>query len=158
MKNDYASPEIELIIAKNPENKFCIDCGNETECEWVSLNNALFLCLECAGIHRSLGVKISTIRSLIIDDWDTNQLLLLKVGGNKRFLAFLDEFQSPKDSTFQNKYSINATEYYRQIVTLILNLVKVRSLWKWNKAPKTINSRRLSKHCIYDYFNCKYTK
>lgn len=36
---------------------------------WASINNGIFLCLNCAGEHRGLGVSISYMRSATIDTW-----------------------------------------------------------------------------------------
>ena len=35
---------------------------------WVSLNAATLVCIECSGVHRSLGSHISKVRSLLLDD------------------------------------------------------------------------------------------
>lgn len=48
-------------------NSWCADCGSGVKTEWVSINLAIILCIECSGIHRSLGTHISKIRSLTLD-------------------------------------------------------------------------------------------
>ncbi|EXJ78532.1 hypothetical protein A1O1_08933 [Capronia coronata CBS 617.96] len=48
-------------------NKYCADCGSTSKVEWVSLNLGIILCIECGGIHRSLGTHVSKIRSLTLD-------------------------------------------------------------------------------------------
>ncbi|XP_034459542.1 arf-GAP with coiled-coil, ANK repeat and PH domain-containing protein 2-like [Hippoglossus hippoglossus] len=40
------------------------------------------MCIECSGIHRSLGVHLSKVRSLTLDSWEAEQLKLLCVLGN----------------------------------------------------------------------------
>ncbi|KAK5002705.1 hypothetical protein LTR60_007025, partial [Cryomyces antarcticus] len=40
-------------------NKNCVDCGSDSKVEWVSINLGIILCIECSGIHRSLGTHIS---------------------------------------------------------------------------------------------------
>ena len=42
--------------------------------EWASCNLGAFLCQECASIHRSLGVDISRIKSVKLDNWEDNQV------------------------------------------------------------------------------------
>ncbi|KAF2280817.1 ArfGap-domain-containing protein [Westerdykella ornata] len=48
-------------------NKFCADCGSENKVDWVSINLGIIICIECSGIHRSLGTHISKVRSLTLD-------------------------------------------------------------------------------------------
>lgn len=48
-------------------NYWCADCGSGVKTEWVSINLAIILCIECSGIHRSLGTHISKVRSLTLD-------------------------------------------------------------------------------------------
>jgi hypothetical protein len=82
--------------------------------KWASLNNGAFLCLKCAGVHRSLGVDISTIRSLQIDSWTDKQILYLSHGGNFKLQKLWEEYSiNPKDSV-EKKYKSKAGEYYRK--------------------------------------------
>ena len=52
-----------------PGNDKCADCDGENP-NWASINLGIMLCIECSGIHRSLGVHISKVRSVTLDDWD----------------------------------------------------------------------------------------
>lgn len=52
-----------------PGNDKCADCGARKP-KWASINLGIMLCIECSGIHRSLGVHISKVRSVTLDDWD----------------------------------------------------------------------------------------
>jgi Arf-GAP/SH3 domain/ANK repeat/PH domain-containing protein len=48
-------------------NKMCADCGTEIKVDWVSINLGIMICIECSGIHRSLGTHITKVRSLTLD-------------------------------------------------------------------------------------------
>ncbi|XP_009290262.2 BAR_ACAPs and ArfGap_ACAP domain-containing protein isoform X1 [Danio rerio] len=63
-------------------NQHCCDCG-EAEPRWASVNLGITMCIECSGIHRSLGVHLSKVRSLTLDSWEPEQLKLLCVLGNE---------------------------------------------------------------------------
>lgn len=71
-------PEQQSVIDELTEaNPCCADCGQEPA-EWVSINIGCLLCIECSGIHRSLGVHESKVRSLALDSWDMSLLALLR--------------------------------------------------------------------------------
>ncbi|XP_067879727.1 arf-GAP with coiled-coil, ANK repeat and PH domain-containing protein 1 isoform X1 [Heterodontus francisci] len=64
-----------------PGNAQCCDC-NEPLPEWASINLGITLCIECSGIHRSLGVHFSKVRSLTLDSWEPELLKLMCELGN----------------------------------------------------------------------------
>ncbi|KAI7979807.1 Pentatricopeptide repeat-containing protein [Camellia lanceoleosa] len=45
-------------LLKLPENRECADCKCKGP-RWASVNLGIFTCMQCSGIHRSLGVHIS---------------------------------------------------------------------------------------------------
>lgn len=71
-----------LEILNRPENRFCADCRDE-EPLWASINLGIFICLECSGIHRSLGVHISKVRSVDLDRWDEPMAAAMAEMGNE---------------------------------------------------------------------------
>lgn len=48
-------------------NCWCADCGSGSKVDWASINLGIIVCIECSGIHRSLGTHISKVRSLTLD-------------------------------------------------------------------------------------------
>ncbi|XP_048223130.1 arf-GAP with coiled-coil, ANK repeat and PH domain-containing protein 1 isoform X2 [Perognathus longimembris pacificus] len=62
-------------------NAQCCDC-REPAPEWASINLGVTLCIECSGIHRSLGVHFSKVRSLTLDSWEPELVRLMCELGN----------------------------------------------------------------------------
>jgi Putative GTPase activating protein for Arf len=90
--------------------------------KFISVNNAVLVCEECAVEHRKLPSGLSYIMS-IVDAGETYSLQkveLLKFGGNDRFRTFCDSFtqEDSKESSLSEmpipkKYATNAVKYYR---------------------------------------------
>ncbi|CAM5178843.1 unnamed protein product [Eretmochelys imbricata] len=62
-------------------NAQCCDCRSPRT-EWASINLGITLCIECSGIHRSLGVHFSKVRSLTLDSWEPELVKLMCELGN----------------------------------------------------------------------------
>ena len=69
-----------------------------TEPDWISLTFGSLYCIQCAGIHRSLGVHFSKIRSLLLDHVDQEVIGLVARLGNARINSILE---SGLPDTFQ---------------------------------------------------------
>jgi hypothetical protein len=61
-------------------NLFCAECDRDSP-EWVSLNLGCLVCIDCSGVHRSMGVHISKMRSLTLDDLEVEEYLALQEAG-----------------------------------------------------------------------------
>ncbi|KAI0911844.1 hypothetical protein F4823DRAFT_635515 [Ustulina deusta] len=79
--DDSPDKLLQNIRESDQGNCWCADCGSGSKVEWVSINLGIILCIECSGIHRSLGTHISKVRSLTLDitsfTLDIIELLLL---------------------------------------------------------------------------------
>lgn len=64
-------------------NDVCADCGT-AEPRWASINLGIMVCIECSGIHRSLGTHISQVRSVDLDRWAMDTVQFMMTLGNKK--------------------------------------------------------------------------
>eukprot|EP00808_Paulinella_micropora_P021223 g60780.t1 len=69
------------------DNKFCFECGTKHP-TWAATNLGVFICFNCSGKHRNLGVHISTVRSTKIDNWNEEWVDFMEAMGNKRARAY----------------------------------------------------------------------
>lgn len=99
--DENPSKLLDQIRNNDQGNQYCADCGSSSKVEWVSLNLGIILCIECGGIHRSLGTHVSKIRSLTLDVHSfTNDIveLLMLIGNrisNMVWEALLDRSLKP---------------------------------------------------------------
>lgn len=71
------------LIQNVPGNEYCADCGAAAPV-WGSISIGVAVCIECSGVHRSLGVMLSKVRSFQLDVLDDPTLeVLLKIGNEK---------------------------------------------------------------------------
>eukprot|EP00727_Mastigamoeba_balamuthi_P001809 m51a1_g11625 putative protein cbg18321 (111) ;mRNA; f:40246-40945 len=72
----------EMMVA-DEQNRFCADCHAKTP-RWASTNLGVFICIKCAGIHRSMGTHISKVKSISLDGWEDYQIENMRKIGNSR--------------------------------------------------------------------------
>ncbi len=106
--------EVYHIMMGDQDNKMCFDCMKPYP-TFASVNNAVFLCENCADVHAKMGSHISYIRNLK-SEWDEYLLCYLRRGGNARLKTFLAEYEIVEDADLYYKYKTQAAENYRAIV------------------------------------------
>ncbi|RHZ25102.1 hypothetical protein DYB37_006547, partial [Aphanomyces astaci] len=71
-------------------NKMCFDCERRSPM-WATVSFGTFMCLDCSGYHRRMGVHVSFVRSTDMDEWTEEQLLLMQLGGNSEARKFFKQ-------------------------------------------------------------------
>jgi len=95
-RNDAESHGILRKLARMPQNLTCGDCG-ALRPGWCALPHGVFLCIECAQVHRSLGRHISQVKSFSTGTylWYSDEIECLRLMGNAKvnalFLPGLDD-------------------------------------------------------------------
>lgn len=109
---------LQVVRDADEGNNWCADCGASSKVEWVSINLGIVLCIECSGIHRSLGTHISKIRSLTLDVHSfSNDIveILLQIGNrvsNMIWEATLDQsLKSKASSTREQRLRFITAKY-----------------------------------------------
>lgn len=90
------------VLMNRKENQVCADCPEKSP-RWASLIKlpgdmgigklqqiGAFMCLECSGSHRRLGVHIAFVRSINLDQWKENEVLAMENGGNAKVNAIFE--------------------------------------------------------------------
>lgn len=116
---NFPNPEIAQIMTFE-NNGYCVDClaPNPT---FTSVNNAVFICENCANMHKPLGPNISLVKSLINDQFSPEEISLLKIGGNLRFNTLISEYGITSDQNKEFKYHLKIADYYRKLLLAELN-------------------------------------
>jgi len=105
-------------------NQNCIDCGSHDP-QWATVSYGALLCLQCSGHHRSLGVQVSCVRSVAMDEWSLQEVVAMLEGGNRQLSTFYKRHALSKDgcktgslinpeNVTRMRYKTKAAEFYRQ--------------------------------------------
>lgn len=91
-------------------NHKCCDCPS-LDTDWASVSHGTLICLDCAGKHRSLGVRVSFVRSIRMDTWNKEQIEMMRQGGNAQIRDFFAKINEESNSIIQLYNSKGASHY-----------------------------------------------
>ncbi|KAI5192031.1 ADP-ribosylation factor GTPase-activating protein 1 [Nematocida sp. AWRm77] len=136
-----AEKEVTLkeIIERSAENQKCMDCGMARP-QWASITHGIFLCLNCAGVHRSFGVRVSVVKSVGMDMWPLSDIARMEKGGNKRFGALLAQYSLaalPKSQLYlERRVQEYAKQLEKEVQSVYPKEKQVPSLSRSPSSPK----------------------
>ena len=75
----------------------------------------IYMCLDCAAVHRSMGTHVTFVRSINMDSWKPAQLQLMKSGGNDKAEAFFkaNGWSNVRSGKTEDKYASRAAKLYK---------------------------------------------
>lgn len=136
-------------------NHRCLDCG-EQDPQWATVSYGALLCLKCSGRHRSLGVQVSCVRSIAMDDWSQAEVLSMLEGGNAQLHEFFERHSLCADSdlaknnflTRENvitmRYKTKAALFYRKQLGIHVATVLKSGVYRGREASR--RQKRTMKH------------
>ncbi|OCH84352.1 ArfGap-domain-containing protein [Obba rivulosa] len=85
-----------LELVNQPGNDACADCKTRNP-RWASHNLGIFICVNCASIHRKIGTHVTKVKSLTLDSWTKEQVEHMRQNGNIKSNAYYnpDERRHP---------------------------------------------------------------
>ena len=101
------------------ENNICADCGVKPT-QWASVNIGVFICTDCAQIHRGVGTHITKVKSCMGSyNWHPDELENMFNKGNKKMNKIYDTnfnmIKPTKDSSLEYKKEYISNKYSRNL-------------------------------------------
>lgn len=137
--DDAARDALFGALLRKVGNRACFDCGSPCP-KWTSKNFGVFVCLDCSGVHRSLGVHVSMVKSANMDRWSANELDVFRVTkGNDKARAFFSKhgWSAAERGRIGQKYTSRAAMLYAKQIAK-----EVEALRSSGEAPTSPRSPR----------------
>ena len=114
IQNQSEKSKMTNIIQSDEINNVCFECGTNNP-EYISINNAVFICKECVQDHFQFPHEISQIIINDLTNLNISDIKRLFLGGNKRLIEFIN-FDFPRLKQYPPKilYKTRAVDYYRK--------------------------------------------
>lgn len=140
--SDLNQKILEKLIKENQFNNKCADCDTKFA-RWASVNLGIFLCQNCAGIHRGLGTHISYVKSVNLDEWTLDMIENMKKNGNEKinklYEANLNMKKPDSNSDLEERRNFIEKKYRDKKFYSDLNLINQSQNVNENIIKKQVN-------------------
>ena len=103
-------PSCLSLLKRLQGNHRCVDCGEQNP-QWAACRYGALLCLNCSGHHRSLGVQVSSVRSISMDEWSVTEVVSMLEGGNHQIGNFFERHNLTRDTCHATTTSSGSSEH-----------------------------------------------
>ena len=108
------------ILLKEQKNNECFECSKLNP-EYISLNNAIFLCHHCVKQHLKFPKVISNIIKNNLHNLTLKNIQYLCCGGNQKLNEFINtEYPNLKKISPIKLYQTYAMDYYRKLLEYLI--------------------------------------
>ena len=108
-------------IKSDPINNVCFECG-EKDPQYISINNAIFICKDCVVNHFSFSQEISQIIINDLYSLNLSEIKILYLGGNRKLIQYINfDYPGLKQLPPYMLYKTLAVDYYRKYLKFIIN-------------------------------------
>lgn len=127
-------------LSKEPTNNKCMDC-NVSNPQWASVTFGVFICLDCASVHRSMGVNTSFVKSVTMDSWSQKEYLFMKLGSNEAFQGFINQQGLKNRDTLEIYVNNGAKKYSNKLKERVFKELGISEV-DYESARNSVNHQR----------------
>ncbi|KAL7713390.1 Centaurin beta [Entamoeba marina] len=114
LTNRIVHPLLQRVLHKQGNNK-CSECGCSNP-QWISVNLGIIFCIKCSGIHRSLGVSFSRVKSTTLDNIEDYVVRILdSLGNDKVNSIYQQNYMLTEDSSLEERSEIISRKYVQKL-------------------------------------------
>ena len=108
------------ILLKEAKNNECFECSSSFP-KYISLNNGIFICKDCAKNHLNFPKEISDIIKNDLNNLTLKNIQYLCCGGNRKLAEFINmEYPNLKKLSPNYFYQTYAMDYYRKYLIYLI--------------------------------------